>query len=170
MVASHDSTTSKLNWYAARPGSLNQGLKTSRITASHFLHSLSSVAQSCPTLCNPTDCSMPASLPITNSCSLLKLMSIKLVIPSNHLTSHWLFFPFLIWTGLLHNTEIISAVFSKLSICKFSQQQRRHGLSPKPGSAVWPVYTFLISLILRSFFFPKVFNIWNYMFSKLWQF
>ena len=47
----------------------------------------SSVSQSCPALCDPMDYSMPglASLSITNSLSLLKLMSIKLVIPSNHL-------------------------------------------------------------------------------------
>ena len=44
----------------------------------------SSVAQLCPTLCNPMDCSMPG-LPITNSWSLLKLMSIESVMPSNHL-------------------------------------------------------------------------------------
>ena len=30
-----------------------------------------------------------ASLPLTNSCSLLKLMSIKLVVPSNHLILCW---------------------------------------------------------------------------------
>ena len=45
----------------------------------------SSVAQSRPTLCNPMDCSMPASLSITNSWSLLKLMSIESVMSSNHL-------------------------------------------------------------------------------------
>ena len=45
----------------------------------------SSATQSCPTLCNPMDCSMPGFLSITNSRSLLKLMSIKSVIPSNHL-------------------------------------------------------------------------------------
>ena len=42
------------------------------------------VAQLCPTLCNPMDCSMPG-LSITNSRSLLKLMSIELVMPSSHL-------------------------------------------------------------------------------------
>ena len=44
-----------------------------------------SVTQSCPTLCDPMDCSTQASLSITNSQSLLKLMSIKSVMPSNHL-------------------------------------------------------------------------------------
>ena len=55
----------------------------------------SSVTQSCPTLCNPMDCSPPgckpwaaarqASLSITNSRHLLKLMSIELVMPSKRL-------------------------------------------------------------------------------------
>ena len=44
----------------------------------------SSGAQSCPTLCNPMDCSTPGLPSITNSQSLLKLMSIKSVMPSNH--------------------------------------------------------------------------------------
>ena len=42
-----------------------------------------SVAQSCPTLCDPMDCK--ASLSLTISRSLLKLMSIQLVMPSSHL-------------------------------------------------------------------------------------
>ena len=44
----------------------------------------SSVAQLCPTLCDPKNRSTPA-LPITNSQSLPKLMSIELVMPSSHL-------------------------------------------------------------------------------------
>ena len=46
---------------------------------------VSSVAQLCLALCNPTDCSRPGPMSITNPQSLLKLMSIELVIPSNHL-------------------------------------------------------------------------------------
>ena len=42
-----------------------------------------SVAQSCLTICNPMDCSMPG-LPV-HSQSLPKLMSIESVMPSNHL-------------------------------------------------------------------------------------
>ena len=42
--------------------------------------------QSCSTLCNPMDCiACQASLSITNSQSLLKLMSIESVMPSSHL-------------------------------------------------------------------------------------
>ena len=43
-----------------------------------------SVAQSCPTLCDPMDCSTPPFLSITNSWSLLKLMSMESVKPANH--------------------------------------------------------------------------------------
>ena len=47
---------------------------------------LSSVTQSCPTLCDPMDyIARQVSLSITNSWSLLKLMSVESVIPSNHL-------------------------------------------------------------------------------------
>ena len=44
-----------------------------------------SVAQSCPTLCDPMNRSTPGLLSITNSRSLLKLMSIESVMPSSHL-------------------------------------------------------------------------------------
>ena len=45
----------------------------------------SSVAQSCPTLCDPWAAARQASLSITNSWNLLKLMPIESVMPSNHL-------------------------------------------------------------------------------------
>ena len=45
----------------------------------------SSLAQSCPTFCNPMDCSMPG-FPVRHHPSrLLKLLSIESVMPSNHL-------------------------------------------------------------------------------------
>ena len=50
-----------------------------------FIHQFSSVAQWCPTLCDPMDSRCQVSLSVTNSRSLLKLMSIKSVMPSNHL-------------------------------------------------------------------------------------
>ena len=49
---------------------------------------ISSVQFSCSVVSDslyPMDCSMPGSPSITNSWSLLKLMSIELVMPSNHL-------------------------------------------------------------------------------------
>ena len=47
------------------------------------LRTVSLVAQSCPTLCDPM--TRQSSLSITNSQNLLKFISIELVIPSNHL-------------------------------------------------------------------------------------
>ena len=44
-----------------------------------------SVAQLCPTLCDPMNRSTPGLLSITTSQSLPKLMSIESVMPSNHL-------------------------------------------------------------------------------------
>ena len=43
------------------------------------------VAELCPTLCDPMNGSTPASLSFTISRSLLKLMSIESMMPSNHL-------------------------------------------------------------------------------------
>ena len=53
----------------------------------HFLsfHHPSSVAQLCPALCHPWTAACQVSLSITNSQSLLKLMSTESVMPSNHL-------------------------------------------------------------------------------------
>ena len=44
-----------------------------------------SVTKSCPTLCDPMGCSRPGSQSFTVSWSVLKLMSIKSLVPSNHL-------------------------------------------------------------------------------------
>ena len=67
-----------------------------------------SVTQSCLTL-RPLDCSTPASLSITNSQSLLKLMSIESVMLSKHLI---LFHPLL----LLPSIFPIIRVFSNESV------------------------------------------------------
>ena len=56
-------------------------LKTARV----LILSCCSVSKSCLTLCNPMDCSMPDFPVHYHSQSLLKLMSIELVMPSNHL-------------------------------------------------------------------------------------
>ena len=54
--------------------------------ATQFWHLIqfSSITQSCPTLCDPMGHSMP-SLPVHHQFPGLKLMSIELVMPSNHL-------------------------------------------------------------------------------------
>ena len=46
--------------------------------------SINSVAQSCPTLFDPMDCSMPGFPVYRNSWILLRLMSIQSVMPSNY--------------------------------------------------------------------------------------
>ena len=51
---------------------------------SYISAQLSSVAQLCPTLCDPMNCSTPG-LPITDSWSPLKPVSIESVMPSKHL-------------------------------------------------------------------------------------
>ena len=63
-----------------------------------------SVAQSCLTLCDPMDYIM-GFLSITNSWSLLRLMSIKLVMPSNHLN---LCRPLLLLPSIFPNIRVFS--------------------------------------------------------------
>ena len=65
----------------------------------------SSFAQSCPTLCNPINCSSQASLSITNSRSLLKLMSIELVMSFNHLI---LCHPLLLLPSIFPNIRVFT--------------------------------------------------------------
>ena len=64
----------------APKGSSVQGCYQPSISAFQF----SSVTQSCPTLCDPMDCSMPG-FPAHHQLLEFKLMSIESVIPSNHL-------------------------------------------------------------------------------------
>ena len=78
-------------------------------------NSFSSVTQSCPTLCDPMDYSI-AGFSITNSQSLLKLMSIKLVMPSNHLI-------------LCHPLLLLPSIFP--SIRAFSNELALHIRWPK---------------------------------------
>ena len=72
-----------------------------------------SVALSCPTLCNPMDCSMPG---FTISQSLLKLMSIESVIPSNHLI-------------LCHALPLLLSIFLRFRV--FSNESPLHIKWPK---------------------------------------
>ena len=65
----------------------------------------SSVTQSCPTACCPMDCIMPGSLSITKSWSLLKLMSIESVMPSNHLI---LYHPLILLPSIFPNIRVFS--------------------------------------------------------------
>ena len=86
----------------------------------------SSVAQSCPTLCDPMVAARQASLSITNSRSSLKLMSIKSVMPSSHLI-------------LCHPLLLLPSIPSSIRV--FSKESTLH--------MRWPKYwSFSFSIIL----------------------
>ena len=88
----------------------------------------SSVAQSCPTLCDPMNCSMPAaSLSITNSRSLLKFTSIESVMPSNHLI-------------LCHPLFLLPPIPPNIRV--FSSESTLH--------MRWPKYSALASLLPKN--------------------
>ena len=64
------------------------------------------VTKSCPILCNPMDCSThQASQSFTISQSLLKLMLIELVMPSNHLVFYC---PLLLLPSIFPSTGVFS--------------------------------------------------------------
>ena len=65
----------------------------------------SSVAQSCPLFVTPSTAARQASLSITKSQSSLKLMSTKLVIPSNH---HILCCPLLLLPSIFPSIVVFS--------------------------------------------------------------
>ena len=84
-------------------------------TIALFSHAskFSSVPQLCPTLCDRIDCSIPVlpvqnallELSITNSRSALKLMSIELVMQSNHFLLCW---PLLLLPSMFPSISVFS--------------------------------------------------------------
>ena len=82
----------------------------------------SSVAQSCPTVWDPMDWRMPGTLSITNSRSLLKLMSIESVMSSNHLT---LCRPLLLLLAMFPSIRVFSNE-SALQVAKVLEFQLQH--------------------------------------------
>ena len=78
-----------------------------------------SVAQSCPTFCDPMDCSTPGFPVLHHLPSLLKLMSIELVMPSNRLIP---------WNSLL----FLPLIFSSIKV--FSSELALHIRWPKYSS------------------------------------
>ena len=68
-----------------------------------IISQFSSVAQSYLTLCDPIDCNTPASMPFTISQSLLKPISIELVMPFNHLI-------------LCHPLLLLPSIFPSISV------------------------------------------------------
>ena len=79
----------------------------------HWTHSVqfSSVAQLCLTLCDPMNRARQASLSLTNSRSLPKLMSIESAVPSNHLI---LCYPLLLLPSIFPNIRVFS---NELALC-----------------------------------------------------
>ena len=70
-----------------------------------------SVAKSFPTLCDPVDCSTPVFPVLHHLLDLLKLLSIELVMPSNHLI---LCRPVLLLPSILPSIRVIS---NELALC-----------------------------------------------------
>ena len=81
-------------------------LCTTTLRTSFHSSSCCSFAHLCPTLCDPMDCAHQASLSITNSRSLLRLMSIESVMPSNCLI---LCCPLLLLPSILPSIRVFSS-------------------------------------------------------------
>ena len=98
----------------------------------------SSVTQSCPTLCDPMDCSTPG-LPVhPNSWSLLKLLSIEVVMPSNHLLLHC---PLLLLPSMFPSSRVFS---SELTLCNGWPQYRSFSFSISPFNEYLGLISFSI--------------------------
>ena len=80
-----------------------------------ILFQFSSVTQSCLTICDPMDCSTPG-FPVHHTQSLLKLMAIELVMPSNHLI-------------LCHPLLLLPSIFPSIRV--FSNESVLHISWPK---------------------------------------
>ena len=84
--------------------------KSKRLISLFLIQLVSSVAWSCPMLCDPMDCNTPsgegeASLSITKSWSMLKLMSTESMMPSNHLI---LYHPILLLPSIFPSIRVFS--------------------------------------------------------------
>ena len=103
--------------------------------------SVSSVAQSCSTFCSPWTAARQASLSINNTWSLLKLMSIELVMPLNNL---------ILCCPLL----LLRSIFPSLRV--FSREQALHISWPKYWSFSFSIspsneYSGLFSFVIDWF-------------------
>ena len=83
--------------------------------------------QSCLTLCNPWTAAHQASLSFTISQSLLKLMSIESVMPSNHLI---LYHPLLLLTSIFPRVRVFS---NELALCIKCQKYWQFSFSISPS-------------------------------------
>ena len=89
---------------------------------SSILFQFSSVAQSCPTLCDPMIAARQASLSITNSQSSLKLTSIQSVMLSSHLI---LGHPLLLLPSIPPSIRVFSNETFFCFLCKNSEDFNR---------------------------------------------
>ena len=106
--------------------SVRMHVKSMNVSMSLFLSALCccSVTQSCPTLCNPWTAACRASLSFTISWSLLKLLSIESVMPSNHLI---LCCPFLLLPSIFPSIRVFSQwVQSFHQLAKGLEPQLQH--------------------------------------------
>ena len=119
----------------------------------------SSVAQSCPTLCDPMDTAHQASLSITNSQSLLKLMSIKSVMSSNHLILYHPLLPPSVFSSL--------RVFSKESVlCIRGSKYWSFSFSVSPSNEYSGLIFFRIDgliLLLAAAIWMAGYSLWGLM-------
>ena len=81
----HTKEQTELGWALALPLNRAEATIAGMCICAHISVQFSSVTQSCLTLCAPGNAACQASLSITNSQCLLKLMSIESVMPSSHL-------------------------------------------------------------------------------------
>ena len=103
--------------FPKQPSSLSFCLYTVLIAMERiFKFSGSLVAQSCLTLCDPMDCGTPGFPVHLHSGSLLKLMCIELVMPSNHLI-------------LCHPLLLLPSIFPSIRV--FSSESVLHIRWPK---------------------------------------
>ena len=88
----------------------------------------SSLAQSCPTLCDPWTAARQASLSITNCQSLPKPMSIKSVMPSNHLI---LCCPLLLLSSIFPSVRVFS---NESALCIMWPKYRSFNFNISPSN------------------------------------
>ena len=132
----------------------------------------SSVTQSCPPLCDPWTAACQASLSITISWTLLKLMSIKSVMPSNHVI---LCHPLL----LLPSISASIIVFSSESVLRIRCESQNLWLlwfrgSPKLNSSAktnlkLEIWSITLTLPLDLLIFVPAFIVLLHMFFSVFQ-
>ena len=135
----------------------------------------SSVAQSCPILCDPMNCSTPG-LPVHHQLqTLLKLMSIESVMPSNHLfLCHPLLLPPSIFPSIRVFTSVAKVLEFQLQHHSFQRNPRadlQNGLvgspcSPRDSQESSPTPQFksinsLVLSLLHSPTLPSIHDHWK---------